>query len=67
VINNASILPNLNWGTTTIDDWRKNQSVNLETPFLISQAFAKSLKEGDIGKIINMLDWRVFIPRADLQ
>ncbi len=65
VINNASIFSNLNWRTNTIEDWRKHQSVNLETPFLISQAFAKSLKEGDKGRIINMLDWRAFKPGAD--
>jgi len=65
VINNASIFSNLNWGTTTIEDWRKHQSVNLETPFLISQAYAKSLKEGEKGKIINMLDWRALKPGAD--
>ena len=53
VINNASIFSNLNWATTRIEDWRKHHSVNLETPFLISQAYAKSLKEGNKGKIIN--------------
>jgi len=65
VINNASIFSNLNWETTTSEDWRKHQLVNLETPFFISQAFAKSLKEGYKGRIINMLDWRVLKPGAD--
>ena len=65
VINNASIFSNLNWGTTTIEDWRKHQAVNLETPFLISQAYAKSLNESKKGKIINMLDWRALKPGAD--
>jgi len=65
VINNASIFSNLDWATTKIEDWRKHQSVNLETPFLISQAYAKSLKEGSKGKIINMLDWRALKPGAD--
>jgi NAD(P)-dependent dehydrogenase (short-subunit alcohol dehydrogenase family) len=65
VINNASIFSNLNWGTITIEDWRKHQSVNLETPFLISQAYAKTLKEGNKGKIINMLDWRALKPGSD--
>ena len=65
VINNASIFSNLDWATTKIEDWRKHQSVNLETPFLISQAYAKSLKEGNKGKIINMLDWRALKPGAD--
>ena len=65
VINNASIFSNLNWETTTRVDWHKHQSINLETPFLISQAYAKSIKEGNIGKIINMLDWRALKPGAD--
>lgn len=65
VINNASIFSNLNWNTTTIEDWRRHQSVNLETPFLISQAYAKSVREGKNGKIINMLDWRALRPGTD--
>ena len=65
VINNASIFSNLDWTTTKIEDWRKHQSVNLETPFLISQAYANSLKKGNKGKIINMLDWRALKPGAD--
>jgi len=65
VINNASIFSNLSLESTTIDEWRKHHSVNLETPFLISQSYAKSLKEGYKGKIINMLDWRALKPGAD--
>ncbi len=65
VINNASIFSDLDWDTTDIKDWRIHQSVNLETPFLISQAYAKSLKEGKKGRIINMLDWRALKPGAD--
>jgi len=33
--------------------------------FLISQAYAKSLKHGQAGRIINMLDWRALKPGAD--
>jgi len=65
VINNASLFSNLDWSSTTIEDWRKHQSVNLETPFLLSQAYAKSLKKGKYGKILNMLDWRALRPGAD--
>ena len=65
VINNASIFYNLDWATTNIEDWRIHQSINLETPFLISQAFAKSLEEGKKGRIINMLDWRALKPGSD--
>ena len=65
VINNASLFSNLDLSSTTIEDWRRHQSVNLETPFLMSQAYAKSLKKGKFGKIINMLDWRALRPGAD--
>ena len=65
VINNASIFSDLDWATTDIEDWRIHQSINLETPFRIIQSFAKSLKEGKKGKIINMLDWRALKPGAD--
>lgn len=65
VINNASIFSNLDWASTEIEDWRLHQLVNLETPFLISKAFAQSLKKGKKGKIINMLDWRALKPGAD--
>lgn len=65
VINNASMFSNLDWKTTTIEDWRRHQSVNLETPFLISQAYAESAREEKNGKIINMLDWRALRPGAD--
>jgi len=65
VINNASIFSDLNWATTKIEDWRIHQSVNLETPFLIIQAFAKSLREEKRGRIINMLDWRALKPGPD--
>jgi NAD(P)-dependent dehydrogenase (short-subunit alcohol dehydrogenase family) len=65
VINNASIFSNLDWKSTTPDDWQKHQAINLETPFLISQAYAKSLEDGQAGRIINMLDWRALKPGAD--
>lgn len=65
VINNASIFSDLDWANTRVEDWRTHHSVNLEAPFLISQAFAKSLEEGKKGRIINMLDWRALKPGAD--
>ncbi len=65
VINNASIFSTLDWKTTKSEDWRIHQSINLEAPFLISQAFAKSMSSGRKGRIINMLDWRALKPGAD--
>ncbi len=65
VINNAALFGSLNWSTTKIEDWRQHHSVNLEAPFLISQAYAKSINKERSGKIINILDWRALKPGAD--
>ena len=65
VINNASIFSDLNWESTTSDDWIRHQNINLLAPFLISQAFVKYLPAGKEGRIINLLDWRALRPGPD--
>ncbi len=39
--------------------------VNLTAPFLLSQAFARSLPQDAAGRIVNLLDWRALRPAAD--
>ncbi len=65
VINNASIFTNLDWNQTSAEDWRAHLDINLGAPFIISQAFARSLSGPRTGRIINMLDWRALRPGAD--
>ena len=65
LINNASVFEDLTWSNTTLADWEKHLAINLTAPFLLSQAFAKSRKEGQTGRIINLLDWRAFRPGPD--
>jgi len=65
IINNASVFSDLDWSNTTIADWEYHHTVNLTAPFLISQAFAKSLLPKNPGRIINILDWRAFRPGGD--
>ncbi len=65
LVNNASIFSGLTWKTTSIEDWQAQMMVNLTAPFLLSQAFAIQLPEGQEGRIINMLDWRALRPGAD--
>lgn len=65
VINNASIFSDLNWESTTSEDWIRNQNINLLAPFLISQSFAKQLPAGKKGRILNLLDWRALRPGPD--
>ena len=44
----------------TRDDWDLHMDVNLRAPIRLSQAFFKSLPEGERGAIINMIDQRVW-------
>lgn len=65
LVNNASTFDTLNWQNTTLDAWNHTLMVNLTAPFLLSQAFARSLAPDGIGCIVNLLDWRALRPGAD--
>jgi NAD(P)-dependent dehydrogenase (short-subunit alcohol dehydrogenase family) len=65
LVNNASIFQSLAWQTTTLEDWNHHLMVNLTTPFLLSQAFARYLPPDGTGRIVNLLDWRALRPAAD--
>ncbi len=65
LINNASIFETLHWWDTRLDDWNRNLMINLTAPFLLSQAFAKSITDDGQGCIINILDWRALRPGQD--
>ena len=65
VINSASVFSDLNWKSTSSDDWIKHQNINLLAPFLICQSFAKHFPAGKKGRIINLLDWRALRPGPD--
>jgi NAD(P)-dependent dehydrogenase (short-subunit alcohol dehydrogenase family) len=65
LVNNAAVFEPLTWQNTTLEDWNHHLLVNLTTPFLLSQAFARQLPSGGTGRIINLLDWRALRPAAD--
>ncbi len=65
LVNNAAIFQSLSWQTTTLEDWNHHLMVNLTTPFLLSQAFARHLPPDGTGRIVNLLDWRALRPAAD--
>ncbi len=65
LVNNAAIFRSYSWNTTTLDEWNHHLMVNLTTPFLLSQAFARQLPAQDAGRIVNLLDWRALRPTAD--
>lgn len=64
LINNASVFEPGNFLETSYETWQSHFAVNLTTPFLLSQTFAKTLGE-KTGRIINILDWRALRPGKD--
>mgnify|MGYP000016929883 CR=1 FL=1 len=65
LVNNAAIFESLTWETSTLEDWNRHLMVNLTVPFLLSQAFARLLPQGESRRIINLLDWRALRPGPD--
>lgn len=62
LVNSAAIFEPLSMQETSLDDWNRHLNINLTAPFLLSQAFAKHVKN---GRIVNILDWRALRPGAD--
>jgi NAD(P)-dependent dehydrogenase (short-subunit alcohol dehydrogenase family) len=65
LVNNAAIFEPLSWEATNLETWQQHLAINLTAPFLLSQAFAKSLQSGAGGRIVNILDWRALRPGPD--
>lgn len=77
LVNSAAIFEPLSFHETSLDDWQRHLNINLTAPFLLSQAFAKSViaraavPGGEdtslsvAGRIVNILDWRALRPGAD--
>ena len=65
LVNNAAVFESLSWEATDLKAWDRHLMVNLTAPFLLSQAFARSIGHEVEGRIINLLDWRAMRPGAD--
>jgi NAD(P)-dependent dehydrogenase (short-subunit alcohol dehydrogenase family) len=65
LVNNASIFEPHGWADTSLELWNRSLAVNLTAPFLLSQAFARSLEPDGTGRIVNLMDWRALHPRPD--
>jgi NAD(P)-dependent dehydrogenase (short-subunit alcohol dehydrogenase family) len=65
IVNNAAIFEKLDINSTTQDSWQHHLNVNLTAPFLLSQAFGRLLPADQMGRILNILDWRALRPGAD--
>ena len=65
LVNNAAIFEPLDWEDTDLESWNRHLMINLTAPFLLSQAFARSLTAKKEGRIVNILDWRALRPGVD--
>jgi NAD(P)-dependent dehydrogenase (short-subunit alcohol dehydrogenase family) len=62
LINSASIFEPDDWATASRESWNRHLAVNLRAPFVLSQAFARSLPSEMKGVIVNIIDQRVLKP-----
>jgi NAD(P)-dependent dehydrogenase (short-subunit alcohol dehydrogenase family) len=62
LINSASLFENDDWQSATRKTWDEHIEINLRSPLVLSQAFAKQLPENAKGNIINIIDQRVLKP-----
>lgn len=54
LVNNAGIYPMQPFDEITFADWRRVFSVNLDSMFLMTKAFADGMRKGGWGRIINI-------------
>lgn len=65
LVNNAATYEKDGPGALDPGRWRRQLAVNLTAPVFLAEAFAARLPETTEGNVVNLLDPRVFRPRAD--
>ncbi|MCA9111715.1 MAG: SDR family oxidoreductase [Planctomycetaceae bacterium] len=63
LVNNASIFHSGSLSKLSLEDWTRHQRINLEAPLFLSQRFAEQIDDGQIGAIVNIVDWRALRPQ----
>jgi NAD(P)-dependent dehydrogenase (short-subunit alcohol dehydrogenase family) len=66
VVNNAGIYPAIPFEDTTLDDWRRVMRLNLEAPFVLTQAALPHLRAAGWGRIVNITSAVVFLGPPDM-
>lgn len=54
LVHNAAIYPITFYADMTFEEWRKVMSINLDSAFLLSQAFLPGMRERKWGRIVSM-------------
>ena len=62
LVNSAAVFEPDDWATVTGESWNRHMAVNARAPFILCQAFATALPQGDKGAIVNIIDQRVLKP-----
>jgi pteridine reductase len=65
LVNSASIFEPGRWDDTTEQNWDRHFDINLKSPFLLAQAFAKQVGRERRAHIVNLVDWRAVSPGTD--
>jgi len=65
LINNAAIYLRGAGLETTQENWEKQFRINLQAPFILTQAFARQLPEGRPGRVLNIADAQIIQSKPD--
>jgi NAD(P)-dependent dehydrogenase (short-subunit alcohol dehydrogenase family) len=65
LVNNASVFEPDSVLTADRASWQRHMETNLRIPFVLSQAFARTLPADAKGNIVNIIDQRVLRPTPD--
>lgn len=66
LVNNAGIYPPMAFEDTTVADWRRIMTLNLEAPFVLCGAAVPYLREAGWGRIVNIVSAVVHLGPPDL-
>jgi NAD(P)-dependent dehydrogenase (short-subunit alcohol dehydrogenase family) len=65
LINNAARFDQDTLATLSAESWQAHLDVNLRAPVFLARAFARSLPEGGIGNVVNLIDQKVLSLNPD--
>jgi NAD(P)-dependent dehydrogenase (short-subunit alcohol dehydrogenase family) len=66
VVNNAGVYPPIPFEQTTLADWRRVLRLNLDGPFLVTQAALPHLRAAGWGRVVNIVSAVVFLGPPEL-
>lgn len=66
LVNNAGVYPPIPFEETSLDDWRRIMRLNLEGPFIVTQAALPHMQAAGWGRIVNISSAVVFLGPPDL-